>query len=60
MKSMSNEKEFPGIKILVASVFNQNDQQFFLPNADEYYDKSEDAAGLVKKIEKLIYTDSPA
>jgi len=54
------KKEFPGIKILVASVFNQNDQQFFLPNADEYYDKSEDAAGLVKKIEKLIYTDSPA
>ncbi|MDD5565727.1 MAG: response regulator [Candidatus Omnitrophica bacterium] len=54
------KKEFPGIKILIASVFNQKDQQFFLPNADEYYDKSEDAAGLVKKIEKLIYTDSPA
>lgn len=54
------KKEFPDIKILVASVFNQNDQQFFLPNADEYYDKSEDAAGLVRKIEKLIYTNSPA
>ncbi|MDD2752944.1 MAG: response regulator [Candidatus Omnitrophica bacterium] len=52
-------KEFPEIKILVASVFNQNDQQFFLHNADEYYDKSEDAAELVKKIEKLIYTNSP-
>ncbi|MDD5652896.1 MAG: response regulator [Candidatus Omnitrophica bacterium] len=54
------KREFPNIKILVASVFNQNDQQFFLPNADDYYDKSEDASGLIKKIEKLIFTDSPA
>ncbi len=53
------KKEFPNLRILVASVFNQNDQQFFLPNADEYYDKSEDAAELVKKIEKLIFTNSP-
>jgi DNA-binding response OmpR family regulator len=54
------KKEFPGIKILIASVFNQNDQKFLLPNADEYYDKSEDASGLIQKIEKLIHTDCPA
>lgn len=50
-------KEFPDMKILIASVFTESDQKFFLPNADEYYDKSEDAAGLIKKIEKLMNID---
>ncbi|HOW42397.1 MAG TPA: response regulator [Candidatus Omnitrophota bacterium] len=54
------KKEFPGIKILIASVFNQNDQKFLLPNADDYYDKSEDASRMIQKIEKLIHTDCPA
>ena len=53
-------KEFPGMKILVASVFSRNDQRSFLPEADEYYDKSEDAAELVRKIEKLTCADCHA
>ena len=48
------KKEFPDIKILIASVFSENDQKAFLPDADEYYDKSEDLAFLIKKIEKLV------
>ncbi|MDD5618029.1 MAG: response regulator, partial [Candidatus Omnitrophica bacterium] len=52
------KKEFPNIKILIASVFSKNDQKFFLPDADEYYDKSEDPASLIKKIEKLIDLNS--
>ena len=50
-------KGFPNMKILIASVFTESDQKFFLPNADEYYDKSEDATGLIKKIEKLMNID---
>ncbi|HOU35879.1 MAG TPA: response regulator [Candidatus Omnitrophota bacterium] len=56
----SMKREFPGVKILVASVFPERDQKFFLPGADDHYDKSEDAAGLMKKIEQLISADSPA
>ncbi len=52
------KKEFPNIKILIASVFPKNDQKFFLPDADEYYGKSEDPASLIKKIEKLIDLNS--
>ncbi|MFA5338323.1 MAG: response regulator, partial [Candidatus Omnitrophota bacterium] len=52
------KKEFPDIKILIASVFPKNDQKFFLPDADECYDKSEDPVSLIKKIEKLIDLDS--
>lgn len=48
------KKEFPAIKVLVASVFNRNEQKAMVPGADEYYDKSEDASGLVEKIERLI------
>jgi DNA-binding response OmpR family regulator len=51
-------KEFPKIKILVGSVFNESDQQSFIPNADEYYDKTDDASELVKKIEKLMHSAS--
>ncbi|MDD3087285.1 MAG: response regulator [Candidatus Omnitrophica bacterium] len=47
-------KEFPDIKILIASVFTRKDQELFLPNADGYYDKSKDAAGLIMTIDKLI------
>jgi len=54
------KKEFPSVKVLVASVFNQSYQKLMLPDADEYYDKSEDAGDLVKKIEKLLYAESRA
>ncbi len=53
------KKEFPGMKILIASVFNRNDQQSLLPNADDYFDKSRDAAELIRKIEQLIPADCP-
>lgn len=46
--------QFPGMKILVSSVFTQDDQKNFLPCADDYYDKSQDASELAEKIEKLI------
>jgi len=52
------KKEFPSVKVLVASVFNQSYQKLMLPDADEYYDKSEDAGDLIKKIEKLLYAES--
>ena len=48
------KKDFPEVKVLVASVFTKKDQERFLHDADGYYDKSEDAAGLINKIEELI------
>jgi DNA-binding response OmpR family regulator len=54
------KKEFPGIKIIISSVFSQDDQKQLLPGADGYYDKSENAAGLIEKIKILIGTNSPA
>lgn len=54
------KKEFHNKKILIASVFNENDQKIFISNADGYYDKTEDASELIKKIEKLIDTNFSA
>ena len=54
------KNEFSGVKVLVSSVFPENDQKFFLPDADGHYDKSEDANGLIKKIEGLLRSECPA
>jgi DNA-binding response OmpR family regulator len=51
------KKEFPDLKVLIASVFTEAEQKFFFPDADGHFDKSEDALGLIKKIEKLISAD---
>lgn len=53
------KREFPGVKIIISSVFSQDDQKQLLPGADGYYDKSEDAAGLIEKIKILIGANSP-
>jgi DNA-binding response OmpR family regulator len=48
---------FPEMKILVSSVFNQANQKNFLPSADAYYEKTQDASELAQKIEKLLPAD---
>ena len=48
------KREFPAVKILIGSVFSEDAQKTMIPGADGNYDKSEDASGLIKKIEELL------
>lgn len=54
------KEKSPDIKILIASVFNRNDQQSLLPHADDYFEKTRDVSELIQKIEKLMPADGPA
>lgn len=50
------KKEFPGIKIVVSSVYTIEEQEFLILEADDYYYKSESVSVLVEKINKLLLT----
>jgi len=52
--SESIKGRVPPAKIIVASVFPKEDQQSLIRDADDYFDKSEDVAFLIGKVEQLL------
>lgn len=48
------KKECPNTKVLVSSVFTEDQQKYFVFNADDYFDKSTGNAALLKKVEQLV------
>ena len=49
------KKDFPGIKIVVSSVYTIEEQEFLILEADDYYYKSESVSMLVEKINRLLF-----
>ncbi len=48
--------ECPGVKVIVSSVFSEEQQRYFIFNADDYFDKSEGNQILLNKVKQLIGT----
>jgi CheY-like chemotaxis protein len=44
----------PNAKVIVSSVFSEEQQKYFIFNADGYYDKSSGNDALLQKIEHLV------
>ena len=47
-------KDFPDKKIIVCSVLQKDEQQFFIYEADDYYYKSENLDILIEKVGKIV------
>lgn len=52
-------KDFPDKKIIVASVFQRDEQRFLINDADDYYDKSEELSSLIFKVDKVLNQSMP-
>jgi len=47
-------RQFPQVKIIIASVHSIDEQAFFIPDADEYYYKSESLLLLISKMKAVL------
>ncbi len=48
------KNDFPGIKVMVASVWPVEEQELAVFDADDYYCKSENISELVRKVNRLL------
>lgn len=48
------KKDFPLVKIIISSVFPQDEQRFLIGCADGYYDKSDAFSILTNNIDRLL------
>ncbi len=46
--------EFPRLKVIISSVYSKDEQEFFIPEADAYYCKSDCVDALVNKVNKIL------
>lgn len=47
------KKEFPGVKIIVSSVYPEDEQKFFIDGADAYFLKTDDVAHLAELVSQV-------
>jgi len=48
------KKNHPTIKVIISSIFDKSEQQFFVDRADDYYCKMDDFAELKYKVKSLL------
>lgn len=54
----SIKQRVPPAKVIVSSVFPKDDQQSFIKDADDYFDKAEGVGILMEKVERLLHVGS--